>query len=167
MNGDIIFYQFSRSAIQEGDFTDFLKRFGKEVLPKGQQLADMMNSFATFVNGYDHDPREVYAIPEVRTFYARLVHAWPYWLYFSNLETESLMMLVMCCLKSLDAVAVRGQSHSKVLCDPLELLDFVRRHLEPMNEMCERAGMSEQALYDRSKRVFDYFGLPWLASGPG
>lgn len=42
MNGDIIFYQFSRSAIQEGDFTDFLKRFGKEVLPKGQQLADMM-----------------------------------------------------------------------------------------------------------------------------
>ncbi|GEP40910.1 hypothetical protein [Brevifollis gellanilyticus] len=164
MSKDIIFYQFSRSAVREGDFTDFLSRFELSALPRGRQLADMMNGLATFVNGYDADVRELYAIPEVRAFYSRLVDAWPYWLYFGNLDTEALMMVVLCCLKSLDAKTVVGRSHSQVICDPQELLGFVSRHLEPMNVMCERADLSDQAILNRTCKVFAYFSLPLSTS---
>jgi hypothetical protein len=35
-----------------------------------------------------------------------------------------------------------------------------------MNEMCERAGMTERNTYDRSKAVFEYFGFPFDAGPP-
>ena len=159
--GDFIFYQFSRPAIAKGDFSDFLLRFGPDKLPKGKELAGMMNNLATFVQGYDHDIREVYAILEVRRFYSSLVAAWPYWLYFGNLETEGLMTVVLCCIGSIDSIAIKGQSQVQVACDTRELLAFVAKHLGPMNGLCERAGMSERAIFDRTKRVFEYFGLPF------
>jgi uncharacterized protein YecA (UPF0149 family) len=35
------------------------------------------------------------------------------------------------------------------------------------NTECEQAGMSERGIYDRTKAVFDYFGLPFDAAPPG
>jgi hypothetical protein len=52
---------------------------------------------------------------------------------------------------------------SEVAYDPSELLGFLGRHFGPMNEMCERAGLSESAIYTRTKRVFKYFDLPFSA----
>lgn len=108
----------------------------------------------------DH-PREIYAIPEVRAFYKQLWEVWPYWLYFCNLDTENLMMMVMCCLESLDALKVKGQSQVKVSISPLEVVRFISGGFVPMNEMCERAGMSERQIFDRTKAVFEYFNLPF------
>ena len=34
------------------------------------------------------------------------------------------------------------------------------------NEMCERAGMSERQIFDRTKAVFEYFNLPFDAESP-
>jgi hypothetical protein len=36
----------------------------------------------------------------------------------------------------------------------------------PMNLMCDRAEMFERRIYDRSKAVFAYFGLPFDAPPP-
>ena len=94
---DAVLYQFSRSLVEVRDATDFLKHFGRYRLPVGRQLGAMMNHLALFIEGYDDDPREIYAIPEVRKFYQQLWQRWPYWLYFCNLDTENLMMMVMCC----------------------------------------------------------------------
>ncbi len=40
------------------------------------------------------------------------------------------------------------------------LLHFLVNDFVPMNAMGERAGMFERLNYDRSKRVFEYLGLP-------
>jgi hypothetical protein len=108
---EAILYQFSRSLIEVGDATDFLKRFGRCRLSLGRELKALMNRLALFIEGYDNDPREIYAIPEVRRFYQQLWQRWPYWLYFCNLDTKNLMMMVMCCLGSLDALKVQGRDH--------------------------------------------------------
>ena len=160
---DLIFYQFSRDRVEAGDMKDFLSRFGPFRLPVGKQLAGMMNGLATTIGGYDDDNREVYAIPEVRTFYRQLWEVWPYRLYFCNLEAENLMMMVMCCLDSLDALKVKGQPQVKVSINPLEVVSFISGGFVPMNEMCERAGMGERQIFDRTKAVFEYFDLPFDA----
>jgi hypothetical protein len=158
---DAVLYQFSRSLVEVGDATDFLKRFGRYRLPVGKQLGAMMNHLALFIEGYDDDPREIYAIPEVRKFYQELWQRWPYWLYFCNL-----MMMVMCCLDSLDALKVQGRDQVQVSLEPLEILQFISGGFVPMNEMCERAGMSERQIFDRTKAVFEYFNLPFDEQAP-
>jgi hypothetical protein len=36
-----------------------------------------------------------------------------------------------------------------------------------MNVICEQAGLSERAIYDRTKAVMEYFGIPFDAPPPG
>lgn len=160
--GDIIFYQFSRASVELGDFTDFTSRFGIHQLPQGRRLARMMNNMVPFFEGYDGDFRELYAIPEVRAVARSLSKQWPYWLYFGNLQTESLMMFVLCTVPSLESTAFKGTSKVRVVVDPQDLLNFVAEHLPSMNEMCARAQLAEQEVYERTKMVFEYFNLPFL-----
>ena len=147
--------------MEAGNAKDFMSRFGGSSLPTGKKLEAMMNSVALMIDGYDHDPREIYAIPEIREFYQQIWKRWPYWLFFCNLDTENLMMMVMCWVDSLDALKVKGVAQVKVSINPLEVVQFISGGFVPMNEICERAGMSERQIFDRTKAVFEYFDLPF------
>ena len=58
-------------------------------------------------------------------------------------------------------------SSTKVICNPLEVARFISGGFVPMNELCEKAGMSERQIFDRSKAVFEYFNLPFDAEMKG
>ena len=47
----------------------------------------MMGSFQFLVDGWNDDPNELYAIPEIRKFYQHFHNAWPYWFFFCDLHT--------------------------------------------------------------------------------
>jgi len=166
MAGDLIFYQFSRTKVERGDFSHFLSLYAPDKLPTGRRLREMMNSIVFCVDGYDDDPREIHSISEVRRFYAAFHEAWPYWLYFCNLDQDSLKTMVAACLSTFTAIKVDGQPTVSVQCDPLELLHFMGRDFAPRNPICERAGMFEDRIYLRTQAVFEYFGLPFDAPLP-
>jgi hypothetical protein len=163
MERDLVFYQFNRPKVEAGDFRHFLGLYAPDKLPAGRRLREMMDSFVFTVEGWDSDPREIHAIPEIRRFYSAFHQAWPYWLYFCNLDVDALRAMAVCCLPSLTSMQVEGQSQAAVSCDPADLLGFLKRDLPPMNMICERAGMFEDRIYDRTKAVFEYFGLPFDA----
>ena len=163
---DIIIYQFSRSMVERGDFSHFLGLYGTDKLPTGQRLGLMINSMLFGIEGYDDDPREVHSIPEIRRFYTAFHEAWPYWLYFCNFDLAAFRMMVLCCLPSLTAVKVDGRPNVTVEYNPVELLNFISQDFGPMNIMCERAGMSERLIYDRTKQVFEYFEMPFNVEPP-
>lgn len=167
MAGDLIFYQFSRSKVERGDFRHFLSLYAMDKLPTGRRLRQMVNSMIFCVEGYDDDPREIHCIPEVRRFYAAFHEAWPYWLYFGNLDVDTTRMMVLCCLPSITAVKVDGQPNVKVEYDRLELLQFLRHDFMAMNTICERGQMFDVQAYERTKLVFQYFDLPFDAPAPG
>ena len=166
MEGDLILYQFSRSKVERCDFGHFLSLYAPDKLPEGRPLRDMMNCFVLCIEGWDDDPREIHLIPEVRRFYSAFHEAWPYWLYFCNLDVDTLRAMVMCCLPDVSTMQVDGQTKMAVTCDPLDLLNFIKRDFMPMNAMCDRAEMFERGIYDRSKVVFEYFGLPFEVEPP-
>jgi hypothetical protein len=64
-----------------GDAKDFLSQFAYNRLPTAIKLESMINSLVLMIDGYNFDPREIYAIPEVRAFYKQLWEFCPYWLY--------------------------------------------------------------------------------------
>ena len=129
-------------------------------------MRDLANRFMFTIEGWDDDPREIHTIPEIRRFYSAFHDAWPYWLYFCNLDMDTLGVMTMCCLPSLDVMKVEGQTQVLIRCDPLDLLKFLNRDFLPMNLMCERAGMFEDRIFDRTKALFEYFGLPFDAEPP-
>ena len=48
-------------------------------------------------HGYDDDPREIEAIPEVREWFSKLFAAWPYWFFFVN-RIDQIVPLVLTLL---------------------------------------------------------------------
>jgi hypothetical protein len=166
MAGDAIFYQFSRSKVERSEFRHFLGLYAPDKLLSGRRLREMMNCFVFCIEGWDDDAREIHLIPEIRRFYSAFHEAWPYWLYFCNLDVDTMRAMAMCCLPSINAMQVDGQAQMAVTCDPLDLLNFLKGDFMPMNLMCERAEMFEERIYDRSKAVFEYFGLPFDAPAP-
>jgi len=163
---DLILYQFSRSRVERGDFRHFLGLYTPDKLPKGRRLREMMNCFVFCVGGWDDDPREIHVVPEVRRFYLAFHEAWPYWLYFCNLDGDTLRSMVMCCLPDVSTMQVDGKTNVAVTFDPLDVVNFIKHDFMPMNLMCDRAEMFERRIYDRSKAVFGFFGLPFDAEPP-
>ena len=166
MGNDFVVYQFSRSKVERADFSHFLSLYGPAKLPRGRPLREMVNTLTFMIEGFDDDPREVHSIPAIRCFYAAFHKAWPYWLYFCNLDSEELKMMVLCCLPSISAVKVDQQPEVSVEYHKMELLQFISADFGPMNVMCERGGMFEDRIYDRTKAVFGYFDLPFDAAPP-
>jgi len=70
IEADLIFYQFSPSKVERGDFSHFLSLYAPDKLPTGRRLREMMDRFVFCIDGYDDDPREIHAIPEIRRFYS-------------------------------------------------------------------------------------------------
>jgi hypothetical protein len=166
MEHDLILYQFSRTKVERGDFSHFLSLYAPNKLPEGRRLRDMLNRFVFCIEGWDDDMREIHMVPEIRRFYSAFHEAWPYWLYFCNLDADTLRAMTMCCLPEVSAMQVDGQTQMAVTCDPLELINFIKRDFMPMNLMCERAELFERGIYDRTKAVFGYFNLPFSAEPP-
>ena len=56
MDNDLILYQFSRSKVEQCDFSHFLSLYAPDKLPTGRRLREMMNLFVFCIEGYDNDP---------------------------------------------------------------------------------------------------------------
>jgi hypothetical protein len=166
MGHDLVIYQFSRAKVECVDFSHFLSTYAPAKLPAGRRLREMMNTLTFMVEGFDDDPREIHSIPEIRRFYAAFREAWPYWLYFCNLDSDELRTMVLCCLPSIAAVKIDQQPNVTVEYDRLELLEFLRTNFDSMNAMCERGAMFESLVYDRTKAIFEYFKVPFETAPP-
>jgi len=163
---NLVVYQFSRSKVERGDFSQFLEIYRPEKLSEGRRLREMMNSMTFMVDGFDDDPRELHSIPQVRAFYTAFRAAWPYWLYFCNLDSEEFQMMVLCCLPSIAAFKVDQRANVSVEYNRAELADFLREGFGPMNAMCARSGMFERLIHERIRAIFAYFSLPFDAPPP-
>lgn len=159
MSRDIIVYQFSRPEVERGDFSQFLSLYAPEKWPTGRKLREMMGCMLFCIEGYDHDEREIHSIPEIRKFYRDFHAAWPYWLYFTNLDQDCLKMMVLCCMNSLTAIKVDGRPNCLVEYDAAELLRFLQADLSHMKNVCVKAGLFDRFVAERTRRIFDLFEL--------
>ena len=92
-------------------------------------------------HGYDDDPRELEAIPEVRKWFALLFEAWPYWSFFAS-RIDQTVPLVLTLLLPGEAVAgepgMAGWSFDADKLEPLLLEMFGHQ-----NELIERLEIGE------------------------
>ena len=83
-----------------------------------------------------------------------------YWLYFLQFRNRYIASHHRCCLPETATLELDGRPKVAVTFERPELLKFLKADFLPMNLICERAEMFEERIRDRSKAIFEYFGLP-------
>ena len=75
-------------------------------------------------------------------------------------------MMTLSLMPDLQAYKRLGEPLAKVEYDPMDLIRFIQQNFAPLNAMMERARMSELAIYQRTKEVFEHFHMPFDAVPP-
>jgi len=140
-------------------FDDFLAQFSEDALPKGEELASMMDQYVFFPDAYNHDPREIYAVKEVRTFYQTLFRKWPYWFFFCDLRFNELIKMTACCMKKRACVNHEEWPATPMRVRKAEVSQFIKAGLAPMDKMFERARMPKSASLVRAAEILRYYDL--------
>ncbi|MCR4298531.1 MAG: chlororespiratory reduction 6 domain-containing protein [Gallionella sp.] len=128
------------AAITAGDISGVLTAL--ESLSGDRSSAMSAEGAVTLVfHGYDDDPRELEAIPEVRAWFARLFATWPYWSFFAS-RIDQTVPLILSLLLSGEAMA--GEPGMVGWCFDLdELKPLLLEMFCHQNELIERLEIGE------------------------
>jgi len=93
-------------------------------------------------HGYDNDPRELEAIPEVRAWFAGLFAAWPYWSFFASRIDQTVPLILTLLLDGESVAGEPGMMGWSFDLDDLRPLLF--KLFDHQNELIERLDISEE-----------------------
>ena len=138
------------ASIATGDISGVLSAL--KCLSADQSSAMSAEGAVTLVfNGYDDDPRELEAIPEVREWFATLFKAWPYWSFFAS-RVDQTVPLVLTLLMPGETVAGEPGMVGWEF-DPDELKPLLVEMFGYQNELIERLEIGED-VNERASRDF-------------
>jgi len=147
---DSILLVVSRDEIERLDLSNCLQVLNS--LIESREKAMRFRDRVVFgVDGYNDDPRELFEIPEVRTFIRELDGKWPYWLFFLSKATDMLAMIMFCLSKY-------QKVDAGLACyDPRDLETFLYLHFDALNSLFDQFDLDKALNLEISKAIFDYF----------
>lgn len=160
---DMLCYVIGREEVEKQDISRFLEVFK----PKhaGESIDVEMGKVNFSFDGYDGDPREIYHIPEVRVWVAKVQTAWPCWLFYSELETKSLASIALCALESCAPIKRSDGMLRDIDISSIEMYHFIRAGMIPMTTLAKARGISQDGLKIQFERVLNALGMGGLANG--
>ena len=162
----IICYGFNRQSVERKDFTSFFSHWWPTDRPEGDVLRSAFDSFVFYVTGYDDDPRELFAIPEVRAFFREFNDRWPFWLFACSLDQQTLLTMTFCCLETLEITTLQGGQSFRADFDTAEMRQFLEKEFQKLEALCWRAGMSAEEAIQRRQQALEYFRTDWRSFAP-
>jgi len=146
-NSDTTFgYMISRDEIQTCDTKRFLSVFHPD--SKNPIIQFGMGKVLFFMDGYDSDPRELWEIPECRAFIAKIHKEFPCWIFFVDLESDWLSVVIACLLKV---------EHGHVCVSAHESFSFFREQLDLLLSLGLLANKSVDEMTARLNEVLSRF----------
>ena len=129
----------SRREVEQADLPSVLSRL-KVLLANREDAWRYRGQMTLVVDGYNHDPRELVDIPEVRSLLRRLEAEWPYWAFFFNQVDDSIKLLLSCVAGS------RYLGRGAVEMDADLVAGAMARAFGGMNAVFERFNFPEDEL---------------------
>jgi hypothetical protein len=102
------------------------------------------------IDGYSADPRELYEIREVREYVAALDASFPYWFWFLDPGTSSLLIIAASCC---DCQSARNGTMRRLVIEPAALVDFTMRHFDALNRLAGIHDIPDAALEEISEAI--------------
>ena len=146
----------SRREVEQADIPSVLSRL-KVFLATREDAWRYRGQMTLVVDGYNHDPRELVDIPEVRSLLRRLEAEWPYWAFFFNQVDDSIKILLSCVAGS------RFLGNGAVEMDAALVGAALARGFNGMNTVFERFGFPESELELMSRGLVEVLEQAGLA----
>lgn len=103
-------------------------------------------------DGYDDDSRELFSIPEVRSFMAALDRAFPYWFWILRKDTPSLRVVATLLSRTVEVrpgmISIPNEDMTK----------FMMEHFAALNHLTEAHDIPLALNKEESDAVSQYFG---------
>lgn len=159
INMDPLVVVVSRDEVEARDMSSVIDTL-KSCLAPPEHALNLFEKLDIAFHGYDHDPRELFEIPEVRNYVSALDHEFPFWLFFLTKNGLGLQCLMLCFMPPY----LTEEARQHVFSERLETL-LTRRWFPAMNQICEVVGFTGEQIEKLSDSVADYFingpqGLP-------
>lgn len=104
--------------------------------------------------GYEHDPRELYSILEVRKFVKAMTAEFPYWFHFSSKSGDSLWVILQCLLPMDLVTVVNGVASYSI--DSAAWNEKTLELFSAMNGLYHHHGLSMKENSDTTQQVLKY-----------
>lgn len=148
-----IAYVLDKQIIQSG-FTNSVLSALKVMALTPEITRQHANVVHLTFEGYDEDPREVYEIPEIRSFVYKLHEQFPYWFHFLNKVDTSLLIVFFCLM---DVTVDRKETGSVQIRLPDGGLSMVINDLfVAMNSLYDRHGLTSEENSRMTRLVKEY-----------
>ena len=142
----------SRSDVEKNDISATLSTLSS-LLNDNATVRRFQGRVNVSFDGFNEDRREIYEIPEIRRFCAKLDRHFPYWLYFLPTADSSLKMMTFCLCR------VEKQGPGLVTLNGTDLGRFLYSHFGAMNELFDRHSLDEATNQAISNNILKYFNL--------
>jgi len=139
----------SRSEVESGDTLPALASLRKLLVP--DNAAKVKGRLVFGVNGYDDDPRDLWEIPEVRSWMQKLDSQFPYWLYFMDTGPVSTLAFIAFSLCRYEKVP------GGKMIPRDELQRFLVSHFIAMNQLSQELNESQEENDERSREINGFF----------
>ncbi len=129
----------SRREVETPDLASVLSRL-KVFMATREDAWLYRGQMTLVVDGYNHDPRELVDIPEVRALLRGLEAEWPYWAFFFNQVDDSIKLMLSC------VAGCRFLGRGAVEMDAALAASALARAFGGMNLVFNRFGFPEDEL---------------------
>lgn len=142
---------FDRAEIERGSIGAAIDRlFALGDSPSA--VHRLVSSAILQVRGYDDDPRELFEVPECRTFFRSLAYEWGGWLYFLEKHGESIPVFLSFLL-DLDVERRGGGVVSSRMRDPDQYQKVLMDLFRGMNALFEHHRLGDEACIKMTDEV--------------
>lgn len=140
---DLLVLLITRDEIRRGTVGDVVDRL-MVLSDDSDNVVRYAQRLVVVIDGYNDDPRELTAIPEVVEFIRAIDREWSYWFHFLSTEHDSLMLVLHMLLHLAPVSRDDAPASGKVFnaFDPDELVRVVQRHLASMQLLHWEHGVS-------------------------
>lgn len=160
---DLVIYIIPREDIESLNIDNTIGFFERLLATKS--LAKSLQGKIDFaIDGYDDDPRELWQIPEVRSWFKAVEKPAKHWFYFLTNDTDSsgLPTLAFCRCRSswlINPSKNKGK-RGRVQIDLADLGPFFMRNFSALNEISDWVGLSQNENKEISYKIAKCLGYP-------
>lgn len=107
--------------------------------------------------GWDHDPREIHAIPECRAFLSALTAQWPYWMHFLAPIPDLWAVMLLSLIPPSKPVPLPGGRIGRAFDAPA-LRALLTNQTNAMNNLHQLHGLdlpTRQRIFQQAMQVID------------
>lgn len=138
----LVLLNVRRDEIEELDISGFTELLSRLII-NDDMIKKAKGKISFMIDGYNHDEREIYEIPEIRAWIKKVIPAFKYWGYFLNMDEylrnkAGLRMLHFCYVDITVVSTDKVLKKKFVEFDKDQTLELLNNLFEWLNEFTDR-----------------------------